>query len=48
MIEYYRLGEYKEWGMVELQGTLESQDDIGFNGLYIGDLHFDDKVWFIY
>ncbi|XP_065064902.1 chromosome transmission fidelity protein 8 homolog [Rhopilema esculentum] len=37
------LGEYKEWGMVELQGALESQDDIGFNGLYIGDLHFDDK-----
>ena len=30
--------------MVELQGALESKDDIGLNGLYVGDLHFDEKV----
>ena len=36
-----------EWGMVELQGTLESRNDISWNGLYIGDLHFDNKVRFM-
>ena len=30
--------------MIELQGTLETKDGVGFNGLYVGDLHFDEKV----
>ena len=41
-----RVGEKCEWGMIELQGALETKDGVGFNGLYVGDLHFDNKVFF--
>ena len=41
-----RSGIASEWGLIELQGALESKDEMGFNGLYVGDLHFDDKVNF--
>ena len=30
--------------IVELQGILESNQTGGYNGLPIGDLHFDNKV----
>jgi hypothetical protein len=30
--------------IVELQGILESSQTGGYNGLPIGDLHFDEKV----
>lgn len=30
--------------IVELQGILESNHTGGYNGLPIGDLHFDEKV----
>ena len=36
----------KDWMIIELQGFLESNETSGFNGLPIGDLHFDDKVGF--
>lgn len=29
------------WGLVELQGVLETQDGQSYDDLYIGDLHFD-------
>ena len=34
----------KDWMIVELQGVLESNQTGGYNGLPIGDLHFDDQV----
>ena len=33
--------------IVELQGILESHQTGGYNGLPIGDLHFDEKVSFV-
>lgn len=30
-----------EWGLVELQGELETRDQIPFDSMHIGDLHFD-------
>ena len=33
-----------EWGLVELQGQLETRDGAPFDGMHLGDLHFDDKV----
>lgn len=35
--------EPDEWGLVELQEKLETREDLGFDGLHIGDLHFDEK-----
>ena len=31
--------------MIELQGTLETKYEVGLNGVYVGDLHFDEKVY---
>ena len=31
----------ESWGLVELQGVLETQDGQSYDNLYIGDLHFD-------
>ncbi|XP_028392368.1 chromosome transmission fidelity protein 8 homolog [Dendronephthya gigantea] len=33
----------KDWMIIELQGILESNQTGGYNGLPIGDLHFDGK-----
>ena len=33
----------KDWMIIELQGILESNQTGGYNGLPIGDLHFDEK-----
>ena len=33
----------QEWGLVELQGQLETRDEIAFDNMHIGDLHFDSK-----
>ena len=33
-----------EWGLVELQGQLETRHQAPFNSLHLGDLHFDDQV----
>ena len=33
-------GDVAEWGMVELQGELETRDQIPLDGMHIGDLHF--------
>lgn len=33
-------GSSEEWGLVELQGVLETHEGHSFDGLYIGDLHF--------
>lgn len=30
----------REWGLVELQGQLETREGSGFQGLHVGDLHF--------
>ena len=35
----------KEWSILELQGVLESSED-ELCGNHIGNLHFDDKVFF--
>lgn len=32
-----------EWGMVELQGQLETRDQVPFDNMHIGDLHFDSR-----
>ena len=32
-----------EWGMVELQGQLETRDQVSFDSMHIGDLHFDSR-----
>ena len=32
-----------EWGLIELQGELETRDQISFDNMHIGDLHFDDR-----
>jgi chromosome transmission fidelity protein 8 len=36
-------GGGREWGMVELQGQLETRDQVPFNSMHIGDLHFDSR-----
>lgn len=33
----------KEWGLIELQGELETRDQVSFDNMHIGDLHFDDR-----
>lgn len=32
-----------EWGLIELQGELETRDQVPFHDMHIGDLHFDDR-----
>lgn len=32
-----------EWGLVELQGQLETRDQVPFDNMHIGDLHFDGR-----
>ncbi len=32
-----------EWGLVELQGQLETRDQLPFDDMHIGDLHFDSR-----
>ena len=40
-----RLSENQgEWGLVELQGQLETRDGAPFDGMHMGDLHFDAQV----
>lgn len=36
-------GDVAEWGMVELQGELETRDQVPLDGMHIGDLHFNSK-----
>ncbi len=36
-------GHSGEWGLIELQGQLETRDQVSFDDMYIGDLHFNDK-----
>ena len=31
------------WGLVELQGQLETRDQVSFDDMHIGDLHFDPR-----
>lgn len=33
----------KEWGLVELQGVLETHEGHSYDGHHIGDLHFSDS-----
>lgn len=33
-----------EWGLVELQGVLETRQGRSFEGLHIGDLHFNSAT----
>lgn len=33
----------EEWCLVELQGALETRDEVACDGMHIGDLHFDAK-----
>ena len=33
-----------EWGLVELQGQLETRDQAPFDNMHLGDLHFDAQV----
>jgi hypothetical protein len=40
----YRGQDLSEWGIVELQGQLETKDGLKFDDLHIGDLHFDETV----
>lgn len=36
-------GDTSRWGLVELQGQIETRDQVPFNGMHIGDLHFNSK-----
>lgn len=36
-------GDVEGWGLVELQGQLETRDQVSLDGLHIGDLHFSDR-----
>lgn len=40
----YRGQDPSEWGIVELQGQLDTKPGLKFDDLHIGDLHFDEKV----
>ena len=33
-----------DWGLVELQGQLETRDEAPFDNMHLGDLHFDPQV----
>ena len=34
----------EDWGLVELQGQLETRHQAPFDNMHIGDLHFDAQV----
>ena len=34
-----------EWGLIELQGKLETREQAPFDRMYLGDLHFDAQVY---
>lgn len=36
-------GSVDQWGLIELQGQVETRDQISFNDMHIGDLHFNTK-----
>ena len=36
-------GGVDEWGLIELQGQIETRDQISFSGMHVGDLHFSSK-----
>lgn len=36
-------GGVAEWGLVELQGQLETREQVPLDGMHIGDLHFNSK-----
>ena len=42
--DYYRAPGVDNWTIIELQGTLETKEDVSLEGKAIGDLHFDGKV----
>lgn len=33
-----------EWGLVELQGQLETRHQVPFDNMHLGDLHYDAQV----
>jgi len=39
-----RAPDVHDWIIVELQGTLETKEDVHLEGKVIGNLHFDTKV----
>ena len=39
-----RAPDVDDWMIIELQGTLETKEDVSLEGKAIGDLHFDAKV----
>ena len=40
----FRAPDVDNWMIIELQGTLETKEDVSLEGKAIGDLHFDAKV----
>ena len=36
-------GSVDQWGLIELQGKIETRDQISINDMHIGDLHFNQK-----
>jgi len=42
--DYHRAPGVDNWTIIELQGTLETKEDVSLEGKAIGDLHFDGKV----
>ena len=36
-------GGVADWGLVELQGLLETRDQVPLDNMHIGDLHFNSK-----
>ena len=44
VLYFYSEALSQEWFIIELQGFLESHEAESFDGLPIGDLHFDEKV----
>lgn len=36
-------GDVEEWGLVELQGQLQTRDQVPLDTMHIGDLHFNSK-----
>ena len=41
---FIRAPEVDNWMIIELQGTLETKEDVSLEGKAIGDVHFDAKV----
>lgn len=42
--DFNRAPGVDNWTIIELQGTLETKEDVSLEGKAIGDLHFDGKV----